>query len=45
MKFREEVHITEFDNNQECVLLPEKYGDMVVPRSRVRRCAYSDIYE
>lgn len=45
MKFRGEAHTTVFDNNQECGVTPGKHGDMVVPSSRVRGCAYSNLYE
>jgi hypothetical protein len=45
MKFREAAHIIVFDNNQECGATPGKHGDMVVPSSRVRGSAYSNLYE
>jgi hypothetical protein len=36
MKYLAVVHIIEFDNNQEEGLTPSGYGDLVVPRIRVR---------
>ena len=41
MKYLAVVHIIEFDNNQEEGLIPSGYGDLVVPRIRVRGGDYS----
>ena len=41
MKYLAVVHIIEFDNNQEEGLTPSGYGDLVVPRIRVRSGDYS----
>jgi len=41
MKYLAVVHIIEFDNNQEEGLIPSGYGDLVVPRFRVRSSDYS----
>lgn len=41
MKYLAVVHTIEFDNNQEEGLTPSGYGDLVVPRIRVRSGDYS----
>jgi len=41
MKYLVVAHIIEFDNNQEEGPIPSGYGDLVVPRIRVRSGDYS----